>query len=332
MKYKKLNSIELIAQRDKHFDTLQGIYNNIKPANLFSIDGFVDSGTIDPYKEPESWVKENLKILERNADLIMDNDVFRPICIEFGLYGVHFIDKIFNANVYYQYGQWYNEYLDSPIGQLEKPDIDNDETWKLSKKIVKTFIDSHVKLPLFGLPTIASTINIAVNLYGQNILMEMLINPQNAVHDFNIINDLLCDIHRFYIDQIPFNQLQPVISWERTQPPGYGQLCGCSNQLLSPGLYKELIAPLDEKLLSVYPNGGMMHLCGSHTQHIKTFREMKSLKALQLNDRAALDLGIYYNELRDDQILYLTCCDEMSIEKALDITHGERLVIQGAID
>jgi len=131
---------------------------------------------------------------------------------------------------------------------------------------------------------------------------------------------------------IPMQQLQPVISWNRTQPPGYGQLCGCTTQLLSPSLYEEFIAPLDEKLLSVYPHGGMIHLCGSHTQHLDTFRKMKSLKALQLNDRAAADLSIYFEQLREDQIIYLNPCKELSIEKALEITHGERLIIAADLD
>jgi len=58
---------------------------------------------------------------------------------------------------------------------------------------------------------------------------------------------------------------------------------------------------------------------------------MKSLKAIQVNDRAAGDLKAYYEGLREDQILYLNPCQEMTVEKAMEITGGHRLVIAGDI-
>ena len=97
--------------------------------------------------------------------------------------------------------------------------------------------------------------------------------------------------------------------------------------LVSKELYDEFIAPCDEAVLNVYPNPGMIHLCGGHTQHIETFRNMKSLHAVQLNDRAAGDLKYYFEGLRDDQVIYLDPCKEMSAEEAMRITDGRRLVL-----
>ena len=122
-------------------------------------------------------------------------------------------------------------------------------------------------------------------------------------------------------------QLQPVISWNRTQPPGYGQLCGCTTQLVSGELYREMVAPLDNALLSVYPKGGMIHICGAHAQHIDAFRDMPALKVVQFNDRAAADLEAFFRGLRNDQVLYLNPCKEMSVAEAVQITHGKRLVV-----
>jgi hypothetical protein len=92
-------------------------------------------------------------------------------------------------------------------------------------------------------------------------------------------------------------------------------------------MYREFVAPLDDKLLSTYPNGGMIHLCGEHTQHIPVWREMESVRAIQVNDRASEDLDIYFNELRDDQIIYLNTTPNMTVERAMEITGGRRLVI-----
>ena len=49
---------------------------------------------------------------------------------------------------------------------------------------------------MFGLPTIASALNIALNLYGQEILLEMLADPDNARKDLETINRTLVRVHK----------------------------------------------------------------------------------------------------------------------------------------
>jgi hypothetical protein len=84
---------------------------------------------------------------------------------------------------------------------------------------------------------------------------------------------------------------------------------------------------MDSELLSVYKNGGLIHLCGIHTQHIPVWRDMKPLRAVQINDRAAEDLQAYFHGLRQDQIIYLNPTSTMTIEYAMGMTGGRRLVI-----
>ena len=324
----------LVAKRDQWFEQLQRVFDGAyREPIAFVLDGVRATGVCDPYQEPEKWVDECMRdIAEHKAQLIRNEDKFVPVCVEFGLYGVHYIDKIFGSRVYFKAGQWYNDYLTTPIGELCDPDLENDETFQLSLRAAKRFAEVGGELALFGLPTIASALNIAINLYGQEILIAMLEEPEAARRDLETINRTLIRIHRAFMDVLPKRQLQPVISWARTQPPGYGQVCGCSTQLLSGELYSEMIADLDDAVLSTYEHGGMIHLCGSHTQHMEAFRNMKSLKAIQVNDRAAEDLQLYFDGLRDDQILYLCPCKGMTVERALEITKGKRLVINARID
>ena len=75
----------------------------------------------------------------------------------------------------------------------------------------------------------------------------------------------------------------------------------------------------------------MIHLCGTHTQHLKTFREMKKLRSVQLNDRAAEDLELYLKGLREDQIIYVNPCPTMPAEKILEISGGKRIVLVGRL-
>ena len=212
------------------------------------------------------------------------------------------------------------------------PDLEKSETWNLARRAARAFVDADVALPLFGMPTLSSALNIILNLYGQDALIAMVEDEEAARHDLQIISTLIRTLHSWYRENVPLRQLQPVVAPYRTQPPGYGQLCGCSTQLLSADMYREFIMPLDNALLADYPHGGMIHLCGGHTQHIGTFRDMPALKCVQLNDRAAGDLKYYFEGLRPDQIIYLNPCPEMPTEEALRITSGRRMVLVDACE
>ena len=330
-----LNDPARIAQRDLWFSRLQALFDGRPdPYNeqyVFTLGGSVPRPPEEglAYTDPEAWVCACLELLAEQP-ACTDNR-FAPECVEYPIYGVHFIDRMFGANVYFYENQWNVDYLQTPVGQLQMPDLETDETWSLAKRAAQAFLDADVALPLFGLPTLSSALNIIVNLYGQNALLSMLEEPEAAMHDLTVINDLIRILHRWYIEHIPSRQLQPVISWARTQPTGFGQLCGCTTQLLSGELYREMIAPLDDALLGEYPNGGMIHLCGAHAQHIPAFREMPHLRALQLNDRAAADLALYLEGLRDDQILYVNPCEEMPTEEIVRISGGDRVVLCDAV-
>jgi hypothetical protein len=222
------------------------------------------------------------------------------------------------------------------VGSLEPPDLSGRASgrglealpaWRVMREFTQAFLERDVPSVIFGLPTIASVLNIAVNLYGDRILLAMLTEPDAVRHDLKVIGDLLCAIHGWYLDYLPAEQMQCILPNGRCQPPGYGQLCGCTTQLISGATYREFVAPLDDQLLSTYPHGGMIHLCGTHTQHIPVWNEMRSLRALQLNDRAAEDLAIYYRQVREDVVFYVNPCEGMPVERIVEITGGQRAVI-----
>ncbi len=325
-----LEQPRLLDVRDYHMNRLTQIFEGTYSGLPYRLDGCYGIADVDPYLYPELWVEKCLENLAIASDVLLDEDVFRPLCVEYGPYGVHFIDKMLGAEVFQQDGQWYSHYIDTPIGTLKMPNLETNETWSLARRAATAFTDQRLELPLFGLPTIASSLNIGVNLYGERILLALYDEPEKAMHDLQVINTLLCSLHRWYLLNVPIKQLQPVVSGHRTQPPGYGQLCGCTTQLISGNLYRRHIAPLDDELLSVYPHGGMVHLCGSHTQHMSTWQQMPSLRAVQLNDKAAEELAQYYRGLRDDQIIYLNPCKNITAEEAIRVTGGNRLVIAGS--
>ena len=327
-----LNDRNLITARQQHVERLSALFAGATPPEPFFLKGIRGQSPTNPYEAPEQFVDEALDDLAIKATAMHDKCTFHPLTIEMGPYGVHFIDHIFGADVF-DLGDlaparnWQAHYLNTPIGALHPPDLETSSAWRLAQRLASAFLQSGVTVPQFGLPTIASPLNIAVNLYGERILTALYTEPQAARHDLRLITDVLCTLHRWYLQQLPLDQLQPVVADARTQPPGFGQICGCTTALLSPGLYQDFIAPLDDELLSVYPHGGMIHLCGAHVQHIPVWRAMSSLRAVQVNDRAAEDLGTYLARLRPDQILYANPCETMPVAEILRIGDPRMVIV-----
>lgn len=325
----RINEAALCEKRDEWFSKLQDFFDlKATYPRGFRLLGLTAGAPVNICEEPEAWVDACLEDIARNrAQDIMNDEKFVPVCMWCWIYGVHFMDKVMGGELYYSNGDCNCAYLKTPIGELAEPDLENNETFSIATRAAKRFAEVGGGFPIFGLPIIASPLNIGINLYGQELLIAMLEEPEAARRDLETINRTLIQAHRMFQSIIPKQQLQCCVTDSRTQPPGYGQICGCSTHLLSGELYREMVADLDDALLGVYEKGGMIHLCGGHTQHIEAFRNMKNLKTVQLNDRAAGNLELYFKGLRGDQIIYLNPCPEMPVERALEITKGERLVI-----
>ena len=318
---------ELVDVRDAHLRRLEGLFCREQPARPFFLQGIYGDAVSDPYTQPEHWLDESLDYLAEKQQDARSAEVFRPLCLEFGAYNVHFTDRILGARVYQDGGRWWTECIKSQIGHLPVPNLETDETWRLARSVAEAFVSREISVPLFGMPVIAGALTVAVSIYGGCFLEAMLINPEAAVHDLKIINDVTCQLYQWYRDHVPAQQLQQVGAASRCMPPGHVSVYGCTSHLVSTQLYRDHVAPLDEEVLSMSASGGLIHLCGEHCQHIGAWREMASLRAIQLNDRASEDLEQYLTGLRDDQIIYLQPTATMTVERALAITNGERIVM-----
>ena len=326
-----LNDPARIARQDEWFHRMRclrtGEYDPYNEKYAYALAGTAPSPEDPalPYTSPEDWVIGCLELLAQAPESSLRR--FSPPCVSSTIYGVHFIDIILGADVFFKDDQWNVRYLTTPIGQLQMPDLDKDETWALARRTALAFVEADVRLPLFSTPILSSALNIFINLYGQEGLIAMMEDEDAAAHDLQLINDLIRTLHKWYRDHIPARQLQGTCATGRIQPPGSGQLCGCTTQLLSGSLYRDKIAPLDDALLGDYPLGGMIHLCGAHAQHIETFRNMPHLSAIQINDRACLDLDAYLAGMRKDQIIYVCPFEDMPADKIMSISGGDRVVL-----
>jgi hypothetical protein len=325
-----LNDPNLIAIRDRGLARLEAQFAGTL-GEVFHMHGVAPMVTrvdIDPI----AWLDDTLDYLADCGRKILAHgeadSIFRPLGLIYNPREVHFVDHLFGADVVNigtaEEPNWQVNYMTHPVGELAPVDLTAQPDWQLTMEVAHAFVARDVKAVHFSMPTIASALNIAMSLYGQEFLVAMLADTDAALRDLRTINDLLVELHRWFIASIPADQLQPICPDHRYQPVGYGQLCGCSAQLISAEMYAEHIAPLDDELLGLYPHGGMIHICGRHHHHIPTWRGMPNVRAIQFNWPATQYFQAYYDGLRDDQMLYLDRPDDLPLEVMLDGTDGGR--------
>ena len=257
---------------------------------------------------------------------------FRPWLLEFWPLGVHFVDVLFGAAVYRQDGQFWAEYLDLPLERLTAPLLEEAPPVRWMLACMRRALARMPEDMMLTTPVFSSPLNILVNLYGPAAVEAFGAPDARLARAIAMVRDTIAGLHRLVRHEFPSPRVRHYAASHRFTPEGFGHICGCTTQLLGPHAYAALVAPADEAILRVYPEGGTIHLCGHHTQHIPCWRRMKALRGVQLNDAAADDFAAYFRGLRPDQILYVTPTDTMPIERILSISGGRRVVLQTLVD
>ena len=336
----RLSDNDIIKTRESHMQRLTELFGGIQDRNdVFVLNGISSNFDCAFESESKAFAAAQAQFLADHAEDALNKRVFRPLVFESWLYGVHFADAVLGGDVKRELtstkdgtASWWCNGVDNPLGTLKSPSLESNIIWQKASEFADEFVKLNVSAPFITTQVLSSAINIIFNLYKEKFLLALHLDPADVRRDLKIIADTMQEMHLWFSKRIPKKQFSPIVASGRIQPRGMGQLCGCATQLLSPESYKDFFATLDDKILQLYPGGGMIHLCGSHRQHIPVWREMELLRAVQLNDRAADDYELYFNGLRDDQIIYLFPTAYMTIERALEISKGKRLVLVTQIE
>jgi hypothetical protein len=319
-------------QHRAHLDALfRG--DDVEPFYIWGVTGGASHGlwgtnTIDMLREPRAWLEDVLRDLEEWKNAALDEHTFRPLVIELDALGTHFIDAIFGAPTGFESGQVWSQILPYDLAELEMPNLENCETFQQSLELARLAVEYSQGKLFISNPVLSCSVNIALNLFSDEIYLALEERPDDARRALRIINDVIIECMRAFNGILPQQQHLVSVGAHRAMPPGFGSIDGCATQMISRLHYEEFFAPLDDELLQQHANGGMIHLCGAHAQHIPVWRNMKSLRAIQLNDRAADDLERYFAGTRDDQILYVMPTAQTPAKRVLEITGGRRVVLQ----
>ncbi|HDZ20409.1 MAG TPA: hypothetical protein ENH80_12290 [Phycisphaerae bacterium] len=327
-----LSDPELAARRDTYFERMQAVFDGGADdrEEAFVLFGAQVGVEAEPGKDFQADLEAAVCELAAEADLLRDEKVFRPLIFSVSAYGVHFVDRIFGSHGYAAADESLR-YVHNDIGELPVPDVDNDPGWRIVREATKAFLAMDLAVPVFVGTCMSSALNQAMNLYSERFLLGLLDKPEGARRDLRVIVDVIKQLHQWYLDTVPRWQLQGAAPTVRAQPPGYGQIDGCSTHLLGPGQYRDFIAELDEEVLSLYPKGGMIHLCGNHIRHIRTWAQMSSLKSVQLSSVANEEVEAHVQGLRSDQVIYVGPTDVLPLERIMDATGGYRVILAADI-
>lgn len=322
-----------------HRERVARLYAGEPPAEVIAIAGPMFGGShglwgtneIDMLEQPEAWLEDVLGDMARQASSLADPVTYRPLVIHLDPLGTHFVDALFGAPVRFHEGQVWTEGYPADLADLEPPDLGASALLGGALELARLGVTASECKLLVATPVFSCAANIGINLFGQSLLEALLDRPDAAHRALRIVNDVLVASTRAFAQAIPDVIRRTSCAESRYAPPAYGLIDGCATQLVSAAQYHEFFASLDAELLRVAPNGGMIHLCGAHTQHIPVWRGMPELRSVQLNDRATEDLEAYVEGLRPDQILYVAPTEAMTVERIIELTHGRPLVLQAPL-
>ncbi len=316
-----------------HLAALDTLYAGGRPDHLLCITSDY-AGYYGPCEDVPftHWLDAELP---KVADTIMlageDPVNFRPPVVECSPLGVHFVDALFGARVYQYEGQWWSDPLPGRLADLLPVEITEHllVDW-MTRALAAILARLPVEVALAA-PVFSSTLNIAVNLFGEAALEDVTDADAGTIGGLAAITATICRLHAWVRHHFA-GRVRFYCSSARYAPDGVGHLCGCSTQLVSAETYRRYFAPFDEHVLGMYPGGGTIHLCGRHAQHLPHWRNMKLLRGVQLNDAAADDFPAYWHGLRDDQVIYIAPTEAMPLEEILRISGGRRVIVQGYLE
>jgi hypothetical protein len=290
--------------------------------------GLSGDNTIDMLEQPDAWLADVVADMQRHTKELADRDTFCPLLIELDPLGTHFIDALLGANVFFKEGQVWSEPLDCGVSELKLPELDRSPVLQKTLRLARRAVEVSDGRLLISTPVLSCPLNIGMNLFGQRIFEALIEEPGSAQRALRIITDVIIACGRLMREIVPQEALRMTVGCNRYAPAGFGFIDGCATQLVSGRHYREHVAPLDSEILSVWPHGGMIHLCGASAQHIETWRAMQPLASVQLNDRAADDLPRYAASLRPDQVLYVSPTATVKPADLLRLAETRPVVLQ----
>jgi hypothetical protein len=324
---------EFFRVQQRHRRRMQQLLSGRQPGLVPTFEyAALELPLVRPYRS-EQWLEEQLEHLRRHIELYCDPVTWRVPAFALRRYGLHFTSAVLGCPIRAEAGRvWCTPLSESgrSPADFRAPDLDHSVPFQEMLRLVRLVADAtDGRLPI-ELPFLAAPLLAAVELYGSDFLVTLAEDDGLAERVLKAISDTVLAMRLRLQKAVDGCDLWDHHTCACPMPNGYRFLYGCTTQLVSAQTYRRHIAELDASHLAHRAQGGCIHLCGGHTQHLGTWRSLEQVRAVQLNDTACQDFETYWRGLRPDQFVVLWPCEHMTVAEAMNITGGRRLAIRVA--
>ena len=285
---------------------------------------------VGPY-DREQWLVGRLAELHENPDPYCDPMTWRVPALALCRYGLHFTSAVLGCDIEDRQGEvWCRPRREEQrrLEQFLPPNLAESPVFQEMLDLLRFVAGAtRNRLPI-ELPFLAPPLLAAVDLFGQDFLVALADAPEQAARVLRELAAAVLDMRARLLDAAPGADLRGHHTCACPVPADFTFVYACTTQLVSGTTYREHIAALDAAMLRQRAHGGCLHLCGRHTQHLDTWRRAPEVKAVQVNDAAALDFEAYWRGLRKDQFVVLWLTDDMPLDRVLAISGGRRLALR----
>jgi len=214
----------------------------------------------------ETDMKAKLALHERFGDIGLGEANPNPL-VQLGFDDTLNVTLMFGGTLRIEGGLSWVEpsFLDvEAIDSLKVPDVGS--TWPHTQ-----FLDQYEEaVRLFGSncvrpPVPHGILEQAMDLCGEDILVEMSANPDRASRLFAVLAETTIQVKEFW-DLKCFGKVRPGLS-----------LGGCSTMMLSPGMVAQFLAPQYERIATHFGNA-FLCCCGATTQHLETWPGIRGVR------------------------------------------------------
>ncbi|AOT71268.1 uroporphyrinogen decarboxylase family protein [Geosporobacter ferrireducens] len=183
---------------------------------------------------------------------------------------------------------------DEAVMNLRLPELEKIELWKNIEEQGKYlyekfgFVETHMNL--MGIQ------NIAMDLRGQNLLMDYYLNPELAHHLLGLCTQLSIAIGRWF-KRYSNNLSAGVTAIVKQTVPDMYLTSNCTVEMISLDTYNTFLAEYDQLLAEAFGSFGIHH-CGQTMEHVvEGYKNIKNLKFAEVG--AFSDIGYVRKHLPD---------------------------------
>ena len=198
-------------------------------------------------RDRNRWLQNQLRAVRANVEEALDSaSLFYPIIEMFSLYGTHYMDVLFGAEVRWHEGQFWSEPVDYAVADIAAPVLNGSPLVRESVELAMWIKEKTDGRFLIAMPDVGCPLNIAINIFGEAFLLEMALDPNSARRALLLIGEATRRVCGLLIEAVGQETLRCHNAYYVYTPQDVAGLSICASQLVSPQHVRELIADADD--------------------------------------------------------------------------------------